>query len=72
MSPRSRLSYFTSLTNLSPRAVAYLQGSSAYPGIRGEVRFYPVPDKSLFCTLAGPLGSLFLLLNISAEITKIP
>lgn len=40
MPPRSHLSYFTSLTTLSPRARAIVRGSSAYPNIYGEVRFY--------------------------------
>lgn len=39
MSPRSRLSYFSSLATLPPRAIAYVRGSNAYPNIYGEVRF---------------------------------
>lgn len=40
MPPRNRISYFTSLATLPPRAVAIVRGSSAYPGIFGEVRFF--------------------------------
>lgn len=40
MPPRNHLTYFTSLTTLPPRAIAIVRGSSSYPGIRGEVRFY--------------------------------
>ncbi len=40
MPPRNRISYFTSLAVLPPRAVAIARGSSAYPGISGEVRFF--------------------------------
>ena len=36
----NRFSYFTSLLNTPPRAVAIVRGSNAYPGIYGEVRFY--------------------------------
>lgn len=37
---RNRLSYFAALLNTPPRATATVRGSSAYPGIYGEVRFY--------------------------------
>lgn len=40
MPTRNRLNYFTSLTNLPPRAIAIVRGSNAYPGLQGEVRFY--------------------------------
>ena len=36
----NHLSYFSSLLNTAPRAIAIVRGSSAYPGIYGEVRFY--------------------------------
>lgn len=39
MQAHNRLSYFTSLATLPPRAIAILKGSNAYPGVRGEVRF---------------------------------
>ncbi len=37
---RNRLSYFATLLNTPPRAIAIVRGSNAYPGIYGEVRFY--------------------------------
>jgi Cu-Zn family superoxide dismutase len=37
---RNRLSYFGSLLNTAPRAIAIVRGSSSYPDIYGEVRFY--------------------------------
>ena len=37
---RNHLSYFAALLNTPPRALAYVRGSNAYPGIYGEVRFY--------------------------------
>lgn len=40
MPTRNRFTYFASLFNLPPRAIAYVRGSNAYPGIRGAVRFY--------------------------------
>ena len=40
MPPRNRISYFTSLAALPPRAAAIVKGSNAYPGLSGEVRFF--------------------------------
>lgn len=40
MPNRNRLNYFTSLTNLPPKAIAIVRGNNAYPSIYGEVRFY--------------------------------
>ena len=64
MPNRNRLNYFTSLTNLSPRAIAIVRGSNAYPGIYGEVRFYQSAYGTLVAAeftglpaTSGPCGS---------------
>ena len=44
---RNRLSYFAAILGTPPRAVAIIRGSSSYPGIYGEVRFYQTVYGSL-------------------------
>ncbi|MBP3919186.1 MAG: superoxide dismutase family protein [Clostridia bacterium] len=45
-----RFSFFSGLGRRKPAAWAYIQGSNAYPSIRGTVKFYETPGGVLVCT----------------------